>query len=50
VWLVVPQLAANHGPVIDGQPVPLATPTQFTTLDSAWVDALPSAAPATVQQ
>ncbi|AKU14876.1 BREX system serine/threonine kinase PglW [Luteipulveratus mongoliensis] len=40
VWLVAPQLSANQGSMIDGRPVPLATPTQFINLDSAWVDAL----------
>jgi len=40
VWLVVPQLAANRGSLLDGHPVPLATPTQFVNLDAEWVDAL----------
>lgn len=47
VWLVVPQLAANRGAMLDGQPVPLGTPTQFMNVDSEWVDALgATAAPA----
>lgn len=40
VWLVVPQLAANRGAMLDGQPVPLGSPTQFMNVDSSWVDAL----------
>lgn len=40
VWLVVPQLAANRGSMLDGQPVPLATPTQFMRLDAEWIDGL----------
>lgn len=52
VWLVVPQLAANRGSMLDGQPVPLATPTQFMNLDSEWVDALVATPvrPAALQQ
>ncbi|EWT07980.1 protein kinase [Intrasporangium chromatireducens Q5-1] len=44
VWLVVPQLGANRGSVLDGQPVPLAAPTQFVTVDPEWVDGLTAAA------
>ncbi|WP_433792658.1 BREX system serine/threonine kinase PglW [Actinoplanes sp. CA-252034] len=38
VWLLVPQLNGNHGPVVDGQPVPLAAPNQFVNLDNEWID------------
>ncbi|WP_435589905.1 BREX system serine/threonine kinase PglW [Micromonospora aurantiaca (nom. illeg.)] len=38
VWLLVPQLNGNHGPVIDGRPVPLAAPNQFVNLDNEWID------------
>jgi serine/threonine protein kinase len=40
VWLVVPQLGGNHGPVIDGRPVPLAAPNQFVALDNDWIDSV----------
>lgn len=46
VWLVVPQLAANRGAVLDGRPVPLATPAQFLGVDTEWVDALAHSAAA----
>lgn len=39
VWLVVPQLGGNHGPLLDGRPVPLAAPNQFVALDNDWIDA-----------
>jgi hypothetical protein len=38
VWLVLPQLAANHGPLIDGRPVPLAAPSQYVAIDNDWID------------
>lgn len=38
VWLVVPQLASNHGPLLDGRPVPLAAPSQYVALDNDWID------------
>jgi hypothetical protein len=38
VWLLVPQLNGNHGPVLDGRPVPLAAPNQFVNLDNEWID------------
>ena len=34
IWLVVPQLMGNHGPVVDGRPVPLAAPGQFVRFDA----------------
>lgn len=37
VWLVVPQLAANQGPLLDGVPVQ-TSPNQFLRVDTAWVD------------
>jgi len=36
VWVVVPQLAGNHGPLIDGRPLPLAAPGQFLRLGADW--------------
>lgn len=39
VWLVVPQLRGDRGPLIDGQPAPLNSPGQFVTLDSEWLAA-----------
>lgn len=38
LWLVVPQLHANQGPVIDGRPLPLAAPGQFVSLAGDWID------------
>lgn len=38
VWLVVPQLHANLGPLIDGRPLPLSSPNQFTSIPSEWID------------
>jgi serine/threonine protein kinase len=38
VWLLVPQLNGNHGPVVDGRPIPLAAPNQFVNLDNEWID------------
>lgn len=37
VWLVVPQLAANQGPLLDGVPVQ-TSPNQFVRFDHIWVD------------
>ena len=39
LWLVVPQLHANQGPVIDSRPLPLAAPGQYVSLAGDWVDA-----------
>ncbi len=39
IWVLVPQLPGNDGPVIDGRPLPLAAPGQFFRLDSDWIDA-----------
>jgi len=33
IWLAVPQLQDNQGPVIDGRALPLAAPGQFFRLD-----------------
>ena len=43
VWLVLPQLAANPGPLVAGRPVPLAAPSQYLPVDNDWVDAATSA-------
>lgn len=37
VWLLVPQLAGAEEPVVDGRPLPLATPGQFLMLDAGWL-------------
>ncbi len=39
LWLVVPQLHANHGPLLDQRPLPLAAPGQYVPVDEAWVNA-----------
>ncbi len=39
VWLLVPQLAGTRGAVVDGRPLPLATPGQFVRLDAEWLGA-----------
>jgi hypothetical protein len=39
LWLVVPQLHANQGAVVDGRPLPLAAPGQFVRVDRDWLDA-----------
>lgn len=38
IWVEVPQLDGNRGPVIDGKPLPLAAPGQFFLLESDWLD------------
>jgi serine/threonine protein kinase len=40
IWVVVPQLPGNQGPVIDGRPLPLAAPGQFFRLEPEWIDRL----------
>ena len=40
VWLVVPQVAGNVGPHLDGVPVPKNTPGQYVPLTSEWIDGL----------
>lgn len=40
VWLLIPQLPANQGAVLDGRPVPLASPGQYLALDADAVDDL----------
>ena len=37
LWLVVPQLHANHGAVLDGKPLPLAAPGQFVPVGADWI-------------
>jgi serine/threonine protein kinase len=36
IWVMVPQLVGNQGPMIDGSALPLAAPGQFVRLDSEW--------------
>ncbi|MFW6598099.1 BREX system serine/threonine kinase PglW [Propionibacteriaceae bacterium Y2011] len=38
LWLVVPQLLADRGPVLEGRPLPLAAPGQFVAVDRSWID------------
>lgn len=38
IWVEVPQLPGNQGPVIDGRPLPLAAPGQFFLLETDWLD------------
>ncbi|GAA3673748.1 serine/threonine protein kinase [Yimella lutea] len=42
VWLVVPQLPANWGALLDGRPIPLDSPAQFVRVDHEWIDAVMS--------
>nr|NLI49791.1 BREX system serine/threonine kinase PglW [Propionibacterium sp.] len=37
VWLVVPQVHGNVGPVVDGRPLPLTAPSQFVTVPPEWI-------------
>jgi serine/threonine protein kinase len=37
LWLVLPQLHANQGPLLDQRPIPLAAPGQFVYVDPEWV-------------
>lgn len=39
LWLVVPQLYASQGAIVDGRPLPLAAPGQFVRLNADWIDA-----------
>jgi serine/threonine protein kinase len=43
IWAVVPQLLSNHGPLVDGRPLPLAAPGQFVRMDAEWLAAAPAA-------
>lgn len=38
LWLVVPQLHANIGPMIDGHPLALTAPSQFVPVPKDWID------------
>jgi len=38
VWLLVPQLHATQGAVVDTRPLPLAAPGQYLRLDADWLD------------
>lgn len=44
LWLLVPQLAGNHGPVVDGRPIPLGAPGQFVRLDGEWLNPVSASA------
>lgn len=39
LWLVVPQLQASRGAVLDGRPLPLTSPSQFVPVDADWISA-----------
>jgi hypothetical protein len=39
IWLLVPQFAGMHGPLVDRRPLPLAAPGQFMRLDPDWIAA-----------
>lgn len=43
LWVVVPQLLASHGAVLDGKPLPLAAPGQLVAVDRDWVNSRASA-------
>ncbi len=38
LWLVVPQLHANHGPLLDQRPLPLVAPGQYVPVEEAWIN------------
>ena len=44
IWVVVPQLLGNQGPLIDGRPLPLAAPGQFLRMDAEWLTTTTTAA------
>jgi hypothetical protein len=44
IWVVVPQLLGNQGPLIDGRPLPLAAPGQFLRMDAEWLATATTAA------
>jgi hypothetical protein len=37
VWLVVPQVHGNVGPVCDGRPLPLTAPSQYVPVPAEWI-------------
>ena len=37
VWLLLPQLFASRGAVVDGKPLPLASPGQYVPVDGQWI-------------
>jgi len=37
LWLIVPQLFANRGALLDGKPLPLAAPGQLVHVDRDWI-------------
>jgi serine/threonine protein kinase len=39
LWLVVPQLHANVGPLLDQRPLPLAAPGQYVPVGADWIAA-----------
>jgi hypothetical protein len=42
IWVIVPQLSASRGAIIDRRPLPLAAPGQFFRLDAEWLAAHPA--------
>ena len=37
IWLVVPQVHGNVGPVVDARPLPLTAPSQYVTVPPEWI-------------
>ena len=37
LWLVVPQLNANRGAMVDRRPLPLSAPSQYVAVEDGWV-------------
>jgi hypothetical protein len=46
VWLVVPRASATFPPTLDGEAMPLASPTQALEIPTAWALAAPTSVPA----
>lgn len=38
LWLEVPQLHANRGPLLELKPLPLSAPSQYVPVDGTWLD------------
>jgi hypothetical protein len=48
VWVILPQVGANQGPLLDGVSVQ-TSPNQYFRVDTAWIDAQTDLIPAAVQ-
>ncbi|HEY1620728.1 MAG TPA: BREX system serine/threonine kinase PglW [Streptosporangiaceae bacterium] len=42
IWVLVPQLSASRGAIIDRRPLPLAAPGQYFRLDADWINSDPA--------